>query len=157
MWPSAFISSTHSILTPPFTVVAIPFIPPTLQNSVPLLEWQQVHLSSCPLRKWSKLAGTAQWVQQTGSWPMAQQKQIASLANGATQMQILTLKRQYFSQRSSRASLWGERKRGTTEASKVCICWHLNQVISCTRNIKLTTEAKLLLICYFKVWIILDN
>lgn len=101
------------------------------------------------VRKWSKLAGTAQWVQQTGSWPMAQQKQIASLANGATQMQILTLKRQYFSQRSSRASLWEERKRGTTDVSKVCICWHLNQVISCTRNIKLTTEAKLLLICYF--------
>lgn len=142
MWPSAHIYPTHSIVAPSSTVVAILIIPDILQDSVPLPEWQQIHLFSCPSGKGASRLAQSRG-QQTGSWPVAQQKQLSPPANTATQMQILALKRYYFSQGSSSASGWGERTSGTTDVSEVCTCQHLNQATSCTRNCKINywTEA----------------
>lgn len=145
MWPSSSISSMHSVLIPPFTVVQT--LHSCCKNSFPLLEWQQVHLSSHPQEGRARRLAQSRG-QQTGRWPVALQKS-DSPVNRATQIQILVLKRKYFPQGSSSFSAWGERKRGTPDVSKVCTCQHLNQTISCTRTTKQITEVKLLLICCF--------
>lgn len=67
MWPSAHISSTHSILAPSSTVVAILIIPDILQDSVPLPELTANPSVLLSLRKGSKQAGTEQ---RTADWQL---------------------------------------------------------------------------------------